>query len=164
MVSVRDFIVLNMTAALNTISVANGYNSNLNTASGGGGAQKPGAVENPLAVLPVVIVSAPAEDKDEDTSRHSYIRNRLRVELELVPDQDGTGPVEDQIDNLVEDVERVLLGENQNDPPLSTTGVEEIRLDGHTKLPVEGESLDGALMSMTVIYRHNVDDPRTYSP
>lgn len=164
MASRRDLIVTAIVSLLNqTITIGGGYNNGLAVEAGGGGAQKPGAVENPLAALPVVIVSAPEEDKDEDSSRHTYIRNRLRIELECVPDQDGVTPVEDQIDDLVEDIERVLLAQAfLEQPPLGVAGVEEIRIHGHTKLPVDSENLDGALMVLTVLYRHDEDDPRTY--
>ena len=163
MASKRDSIVTALIAVLNTITVTNGYNTNLSTGTGGGGAVKPDSVRNQLAVTPVVLVSVPSEDKDTgDTSRHSYIRNRLSVELVLYIGQDGTTPVEDQIDDLVEDVERILLGANLDSPPLSVTGLEEIRLQGHLKFTVDEESLDGALMSADFYYRHDQDDPRTY--
>lgn len=161
--SIRDLIVNSICTKLATITVANGYENNLSVESGGGGCQKPGAKKNPLALLPTVIVSAPEEAPVDTLSRHSYRLKHLQIELEAIPSNDGTTPIEDQIDDLVEDIERVILAEAEADPPLGITGVEDLIIGSHVKLPVEGEALDGARYSFIVKYRHDTADPRVYT-
>lgn len=146
-------------AKLNTITTANGYVTDLGNR---GKAQEPDASHNPLEVLPVVIVSVPSEQKLPARSTHSHVQARIRVELDVVPDQ-VSGPVEPVIHDLVGDVEKLLMTEMQADPPLGVAGVDDLILNGHTKLSVDGGQLDGALYEFEVQYRHDQTDPRTFS-
>ncbi len=176
MASLRDNIVAALATKLAVIAVAGGYNTNVSTASGGGGVLTPnpsGEVEyDPSPVLHLYRVS-----ERKRIQEVQYWLCDLLLELVLVPKLDTATPLDERIDDLVEDVERVLFTEKNKGAgaagnPLDLTYVEDLQPPdselGHEVLTremggVDGEGrIDGARMSVTVRYRHNTTDPRSY--
>ncbi len=76
MVSRRRTIYDALVTQLNTITLAGGFNTDLGNL---GGAQKISAVDNQMAVLPVVLVSFPDEKKK--VARSTYFSNLVVFEL-----------------------------------------------------------------------------------
>lgn len=166
MASRRDLIVAAVISTLETITVANGYNVNLATGAGGGGVQEMDPVENVVATLPVVFVQVDGESKDESQSSHYFTRALMRLAVTLVPSLDGAATVRTAVDDLVEDMERALLAQALADPVLGIAGVEHILLGGYEQGGLElmaGQVDEGAIYEVTIVYRHDVDDPRSYS-
>lgn len=159
-IAILDAVV----AALNGITVAAGYATDLGVT---GGAHKVDAFRNLRAETPCAVVSCGGEDKD-DGAVHSSMQCRMRVEIWAAPDMpvidEEQNWVEDLCDDLISDVEKALLAARELDPPLGVAGVQQVILRGHEKLPPVQEDalLIGALISLEVEYRHDLDDPSTY--
>jgi hypothetical protein len=159
MASRRVLIVEALIAALNSITVENGYNTSIGTA---GGFQVPSRDANIGAVLPFGIVHVPREDKADDRVV-DQMDCRLYVDVLVAPFSAEDGIVEEDIEQLVEDVERVILDQKAQEPPLGVAGVLDLEYGGHEKLPLRGDLVfSGASMQVVVHYRHDVTDPRTY--
>lgn len=110
MTSYRAQIVAHLIAALNTISVANGYASNLSVASGGGGAAAWLSKTPAVATSPFATVVSVGETTTADL--YQGTQSILRVDLGLwsLYDQE-TASVDgwDVIDPLISDATRAIL-------------------------------------------------------
>lgn len=159
MASRRVAIVNALVSALNGITVAAGYNTDIGIR---GGFQLPSRDANVGAILPFGIVTVPREDKRDDVVV-DQIDCRLYVDILAAPFSAEDGLVESDIEELVEDVERVLLAQKAAEPPLGVAGVFDIEVGGHEKLPLRGDLVfAGAAMQVVINYRHDVEDPSTY--
>lgn len=156
MVSRRKTIVDAVVALLNTITIANGYATDLGNA---GGAATPRSPAESL-VLPKAVVSAPEEAKSEPTV--TYYANDLLVEISAMVAEDGVTGLEEQIDELVSDIERALLTANAQDPPLLVDGVVDIVLLGHDKWRIQERALVGSYINARINYRHSLTDPSVF--
>lgn len=160
MPSRRDLLLDAVVTQIETISVAAGFNNNIDPAEGGGGAQEADGICDQFGLLPTVLVSIPSENQIEQLE--TLVTKRVDFVLLAAPLHDGSTKIERLIDDLVEDLERVLLAQAWIEPVLGVPGADELQLHGHDKLPVDGDRVDGAAVAFTVQYRHNVTDPRAY--
>lgn len=156
MASRRKTILDALVAKLNTITIANGYQTNLGIE---GGAATPRSPASSVEKLPVAEVSSPEEQKSEPTV--TYYGNELFVEVGVIAAEDGVAGLEESVDAVVSDVERAILQANEQDPPLLVDGVVDIVLLGHEKRPV-GDNLIGAIVNARIRYRHSLTDPSVF--
>lgn len=157
-VSLRRTIIAALVAQLNTITVANGYVTDLGLL---GRAATPTTPRSSLSVLPVAVVSAPEEDKREPTQTYYECDLDVVVDAFAVELGDGGG-VEDKIDELVSDIERALLLGNAMDPPFAVAGFVDLVLMGHDKWALDDVNVAGASIGCRVRYRHSVTDPSVF--
>jgi len=153
MVSVRTNIYSAMVTALGTITVANGYNVTLASA------QKILYLATDSA-RPYVIASFKREDKTPatDDTYACSIRFQVFCYIDEVNEGDATS-IEDAVDLLVSDVEKLLAVQRALSPPFGVTGCEDVILDGHEKYDVGGEWVQGATVFGTILYQHATEDP-----
>lgn len=155
----RTEITQALIAQFNQISIANGYNTDLGVR---GRVQRPVADSQQGAVLPFGLLTVPREDKSDEVVSN-YFACTMTVELAVAPASAEDGFVEEDVEQIVEDCERVILAIKAQEPPLNINGVIDIDYTGHEKLPLRGDLVFcGAVLNMRVEYRHDVDDPRTY--
>lgn len=153
MTSRRDLIVDALAAKLAEISTAGGFNTDPTV-------QKAKLPRNDFLELPLLVLAVSSESKSASSSID--VEGRLVVNVECFPDQSDGTVIVDAIDDLVEDVERVLLAESELDPPLGVAGVTEVGLQGFDAYAIDLLGLVGATMTLVVRYRHDLDDPATY--
>lgn len=160
MVSLRRSILQALVDALGLISVANGYNSNVAVAAGGGGAQKRVEPANKLEKLPALIVGLWEEDKDDAVHSHYQATARVMVGAYVRPANGAA--VDDLVEDLVEDVEKALFALKAMDPALGVSGVQDLKVVGHTKFEDDGQQLSGAMVEVEVLYRHSLASSGAY--
>ena len=155
----RDAITAALIDAFNGITIANGYNTDLGAR---GRVQKPVGDANAANVLPFGILTVPRESKDDNVVAN-YIHCTMDVELAVAPVSAEDGYVEEDVEALLEDCERVIYALKAQEPPLNISGVVDLEYRGHEKLPLRGDLVFcGAVLNLVVMYRHDFDDPRTY--
>lgn len=160
MASRRERILAALVAALNEITVANGYRTDLGVA---GGAQTPQVEGQVTEVEPFVIVVSNGEVKDHERVQSS-IECTLRVELDLAPAVDETGDLAEQFEPLLNDVVERLLIENAAEPPLGIAGVLAIQPTSHEHLPPIGDAVWlGTRVEVQIVYRHDRASEATFA-
>jgi hypothetical protein len=157
----RQLILDSMVALLGAISTAAGYNTNVATVAGGGGAQKLGNPANAARLAPWLVVACESEDKRE--ARHNYFEPTATYSVTCYVRDDGETPLDDLLEAILEDVERVLLTAKDADPPLGVAGAMDVHVEGHTKLPRDEEGFLIAALTARVQYRHDLRHPGTFT-
>jgi hypothetical protein len=152
-VSVRSTIYDAFVTALATITVANGYNSTLASA------QKVQYIADDSA-RPYVILSFKQDDKSDISQETTMgtIRWSIFAYIDEVNEGDAAS-IEDEVDLLVADIEKLVAAKRVETPPLSTTGTRDIILEGHKKYDVAGEWVQGATVFGRIEYHHDAADP-----
>ena len=158
MTSRRRVIQQAMVDKLAAINVAGGFNTNVDPAAGGGGAFVAGDPKLSFATLPALVVSFPNEDKAD--ARSTYWHNEVAFVVVAYVEASDTVPAEYLLEDLVEDIERVLLAEKALDPPLGVSGVEDLVLNGHTKGEFSSEEWEGLVLVVQgqIEYVHDRED------
>lgn len=154
----RKLLLQALVDQLNTITVANGYNTDLGIA---GGAQKVQVETNQLGTLPVALVSMFGEDKEADLVR--FVTGTLRCVVAIWPDVAEGDDAEDKLDDLITDVERAIAVQMDADPPWGIAGALRIERDGvvsHVKNTPDGEV--SAEIEVVLGYRHDLGDPTAF--
>lgn len=154
----RKLILDAVVTQLNTITVANGYNTDLGIT---GGAQKLKVNSNQIGTLPVALVSMFSEDKEED--RVEFVEGTLRFAIAIWPDVAEGDNAEDILEDLILDIERAILTKMEEDPPWGVPGCLRIARDGvvgHIKNTPEGDV--SAEIELVIGYRHDTLDPSTF--
>jgi len=154
----RQTILDALVGAFSVVTTANGYNTDLADA---GGTQKVLSPANALESMPMAVVSIYSEQRSTELTQHWQNRLRFSV-LGFIAEVEGT-PIEDQLEDLLEDLENVLITEKLRDQPLSVDGVLDLELDGHDKHQLDDRALAVVEIQGTVIYRHNIDNPGAWS-
>lgn len=159
MASVRAQIYDALVTALGTIKVVNGYNTTLTSA------QKVLARQTDSG-RPYVIASFRRESTqdEEGISTVEDYRGNLHFRIYAFPEEVREGDatsVEDQIDDLLSDVEKLLAAENAKNPPLNVTGAKDIILHGHDKYDVGTAYVQGVTLHGVIKYARAADDPDT---
>lgn len=156
--TLRQDIVSAIIGALSQIRVSNGYETNVATAAGGGGAQKVLPFANGESLRPFLVVSIDEEQKDDRAN--SYIEPTATGTVACRPADDGTSSPDDLTEQLLGDVEKCLLAQRFADPILGLSYVVDFYVDGHQKYaPTEKNAL-GAELRFRVRYRHALTSPR----
>jgi len=156
--TLRQNIVDAIIAALSTIRISNGYETNVATAAGGGGAVKIQPDSNFETVRPFLIVSIDEEQKDDRAN--TYIEPTASGTVACRPAPDATTSPDDLTEQLVGDVEKCLLGQRFADPILGLAYVVDFYVDGHQKYPQTAQNALGAEVRFRVRYRHALTNPR----
>ena len=154
--SVRSQAHVALTAALNAISVATGFNTNVAPSAGGGGAQRILSA-NQLETLPTVLVFM--DDERAIEGDQLFLMRQTDFELVGVVAEDPAVSLADKLDLLLTDIEKVLLIEKAKNPPLSVVGVTDLTIAGvNTEFPGQKHQVAGSVMC-TVHFRHTRLDP-----
>ncbi len=159
--SIHTQIVDAIVARLNdTISVVNGYNFDLAPEKGGGGAQHVEADFQPGQATPWILVDVWRVDKEDSYATVTVATGTLHMQLNVDRPADPDARIQTRLQNLIDDVEKCLGIARQEDPVLGVVGLQDIRLQGHTKVPWDDEDeYLNALMEAQVVYEHAIDDP-----
>lgn len=158
--SIHSQIVDAAVARLNaTITTAGGYNYDLSPENGGGGAQELKPRYQPSLDSPWIVVDLWREDKDDTYAEHVTVTGQLHMQLNVELPQDETS-IQKVLQRLVDDVEKCLGLAREEDPVLGVTGLGDIVLQGHTKIPWDtDDDYLSALMEVQVKFQHRGDDP-----
>lgn len=149
-----------LVTALGAIAVSGGYNTNVATAAGGGGAQRVKRA-NLFEKLPVLIVSLDNEEPNED--RTQLYEPIARGSVACIVADDGSTDPDDLTEAILEDVEKVLLAQDALDPILGVPGTVRLKIEGHSKYPIEAGKKIGAELRISVRYRHDALSTATYA-
>ena len=154
---VVDAIIARLDA---TISTANGYNYDLSPVNGGGGAQPIRADFQSGMNSPWILVDLWREDKDDTYATVATVTGQLHMQLNLQRPADPDEPIHTALQHLVDDVEKCLGLARQESPPLGVTGLQDILLQGHTKVPWDDDDeYLNAIMEIQVLFEHSITDP-----
>lgn len=159
--SIHTQIVDAIVARLNlTVRVANGYNFDLDPTVGGGGAQPIRADFQTGMATPWILVDVWRVDKDDTYATVAVATGELHLQLNVGLPSDPDVPIQTELQNLVDDVEKCLGLARQETPPLGVAGLDDIRLQGHTKVPWDkDDEYLNAIMEAQVVYQHAITDP-----
>lgn len=156
--TLRQDIVGAIIAALSQIRVSNGYETNVATAAGGGGASKVLPLGNSESARPFLVVSIDEEQKDDRAN--TYVEPTATGAIACRPADDGTSSPDDLTEQLVGDVEKCLLAQRFADPILGLSYVVDLYIDGHQKYAPNEKNALGAEVRFRVRYRHALTNPR----
>ena len=162
MASLLDAISEDIVAAIETITVANGYANNIGTAGGGGGAQRFQQSGQTFAVLPSVLVAESGETKERGADGHaggSYTCTAT-YEIDVISTTPtGASSSAAYVLGLIADVEKALRVDRNRG---QGAAVIETRLNGSEpwfEPGQDGIAYVGATIRVTVVYRHSATDP-----
>jgi hypothetical protein len=163
----RALILSALVSALEAIQTSAGYNTNVKATAGGGGAQKLTFPFNTATKRPVLYVSIdsqePSEQRGAGGTGGGYYEPVCKGAIACLIDVDPADAVDDKVDTLLADVEKVLLTQAQADPVLGVAGVVDLMLDGFTYFdPAKGRG-PGAEYRFKVRYRHDSTSSATFT-
>lgn len=143
-----------------TISVANGYNFDLSPQNGGGGAQPIRADFQTALKSPWILVDLWREDKEDTYATVAVVTAQLHMQLNVERPADSDERIHTTLQQLVDDVEKCLGLARQEDPRLGVAGLQDILLQGHTKVPWDDDDdYMNAIMEIQVLFQHSITDP-----
>lgn len=151
--SIRELIVKNRKAALETITVANGYDNTIASV------QRRMQGGQTFTAVPVIIITEDDEDKTGEAA-HPYIYKRLMIALSVVTRIDEAADsrsADEVLNSLRADVEKAWMADN-------TCGGYAIDTDYEGSGPldvIEGQPEIGSFIMFSVQYRHKSKDPKT---
>jgi hypothetical protein len=154
MTSVRSSIYAAMVTALGTITTGNGFNNTLASVQkvnyGQDDTQRP--------YLVVTFSRETKRDRTMETKECTITGSIFAYSEEL--NEDDSGSIEDKVDLLVSDVEKLVGQQMALGVPFGAAGLKAVEI-GHAKYTLGEEIVQGAEIDLTVTYHHKSDDPDT---
>jgi len=148
-----------LVAALEEVTVANGYANNLGSAAGGGGAQLLKYEYNRRGVRPAALVILGDERYELQTDNMGAVcRHQFQVYLLGEPPANAEDVISTSLRGLVNDVKRRIGIETVKDLPLGVTGIVDLIYESVSYDEWNPEAIQ-AVIEGTVTYEHLIDDP-----
>lgn len=156
--SVRSQVHSAIVTLLGAISVANGYNTDLAVAAGGGGAHKL-YNENSRKTPPLVFVILNTEEKISQDNQFLHCRAEFECVGEVaIQEETQQDQLAERLDLLMTDIEKALLNGVLQSPAFGVVGVEDVELGGYDIHEVSPFRASAVIFG-TVQYRHRADNP-----
>ena len=156
MASISDQILDDMVADVGLITTAGGYQNDIASTTSAAGGVRWNLAGPDLSALPICVVYAPSEDKEQGPITKTQVRMPVFVDV-YAQEPDAAASTEAYCKSLASDIERAMLVDRQR----STLAHDTKALGSEIQMAMDGSGLLLVEVKFELSFRHTDTNPET---